>query len=200
VEIDTRTGLLANDLTPEQYVEEQAFLKLPGNLTAWERNQALEWAEELETTAGDAPTEETAEEDIPVAITQPANGARLQGVVQITGRARSDDFEQYRLEFQPAGGGGDDWVLISISGSQITDGTLGFWDTNGLLAGPYSLRLVLVDEERGEISVRVEVLVVLVVDPVEPTATPSPTPVILPTETPPEEVQGRRRRKRATEA
>ena len=200
VEIDTRTGLLANDLTPAEYVAKQAFLALPDNLTAWERNQALEWAKQLQTAAGEAPTEETSEEDLPVAITQPANGARLQGVVQITGRARSDDFEQYRLEFQPAGGGGDDWVLISISGSQITDGTLGFWDTNGLLAGPYSLRLVLVDEERGEISVRVEVLVVLVVDPVEPTATPSPTPVILPTETPPEEVQGRRRRKRATEA
>ena len=174
-EIDSRTGLLPSDLTPDEYVVRASFLNLPANLTAWERNQALEWGARA-SGGGEAPTEQTTDDDLPVLITSPANGARVQGVVEITGRAGSLDFQNYRLEYSIAGD--DDWELISISNRQVTDGTLGSWDTTGLEPGLYTLRLLLLDEERGEIAVRVGVLVVV---PGPPTPTPFPLP---PTATP----------------
>lgn len=181
--IDTRTGKLASELTPPEYVEERRFLQLPGNLPEFERDQALEWANELTASVGSAPTEQTEESDIPIAITSPANAAPVQGLVTITGRASSSAFVSYRLEFQSEAQPGD-WTLITESDSRVADGALGTWDTSALSPGLYTIRLVLVDEERGEIITRVQVLVLA------PTA-PTPTVAPLPTATPAEEAPGR---------
>jgi membrane peptidoglycan carboxypeptidase len=174
--IDTRTGKLASELTPDEYIEERRFLRLPEGLPEFQRDQALAWAFLLHGSLDEVPTEQTQESDIPLAITSPANGASVQGVVTITGRARSSDFASYRLEFRSEAEAGD-WTLISESDSPVADGPLGTWDTSALPPGLYTIRLVLVDEKRGEIITRVQVLLAA-----STTATPTAGP--LPAATP----------------
>ncbi|MCH8994268.1 MAG: penicillin-binding protein [Chloroflexi bacterium] len=173
-EIDTRTGKLASDLTPPQFVEEHRFLQLPEGLSAFERNQALEWAEQLETGVGEAPTERTELSDLPIAITSPANASSVQGVVTITGRADSPDFVSYRLEFRFQGDISD-WSIITESDHPVPDGTLGSWDTRLLTAGVYTVRLILVDGELGDVIARVTLLVLPQGDEALPTTEPGPT-------------------------
>jgi hypothetical protein len=168
--VDTRTGKLASDLTPLEFVEERRFLKLPDGLSDFARDQALEWAKSLETDVGDAPTETTDESDLPGVITSPANAAPVRGVITITGRATSADFESYRLEYHNDQGGGD-WLLIAQGVTEL-NGVLGRWDASTLEPGLYTIRLVVVDAERGETVSRVQVLVL---GPEAPTA-PGPTP------------------------
>jgi membrane carboxypeptidase/penicillin-binding protein PbpC len=167
--VDTRTGKLASDLTPLEFVEVRRFLKLPDGLSDFARDQALEWARSLETDVGDAPTETTDESDLPGVITSPANAEPVRGVVTITGRAASADFESYRLEYHNDQGGGD-WLLIAQGVTEV-NGVLGRWDSSALEPGLYTIRLV-VDAERGETVSRVQVLVL---GPEAPTA-PEPTP------------------------
>jgi len=175
VRIDTRTGLLASEVTPEQYVTEQSFLGLPEGLSNWEENQALEWAEVLEASADDIPTEETQEADIPAIISSPAEGASVSGMVSITGRARSADFLSYRLEFQSPAAPGE-WLFIAQRDVPVADGPLGTWNTVGLAPGLYTIRLVLGDAKLGFIVTQVEVLL----GPAAPTPIASPLPTAKP--------------------
>lgn len=174
--IDTRTGKLAGPNTPERYVQERRYLRLPDGLTEFQRDEALAWQYVSGTAAGTPPTEESDESDIPVAITSPAEGANVQGIVEITGRAASAQFESYRLEYRSETLGGD-WVLITQSTSPVTEGTLGLLDTRALPGtGLYTLRLVLEDRDLGEVSVEVHVL--LIDSGEQPTpepVTPAPT-------------------------
>jgi hypothetical protein len=80
------------------------------------------------------------------------------------------DFESYRLEYHNDQGGGD-WLLIAQSVTAV-NGVLGRWDSSALEPGLYTIRLVVVDAERGETVSRVQVLVL---GPEAPTA-PEPTP------------------------
>lgn len=76
-------------------------------------------------------------------ITQPGNGARVAGVIQITGAAFVDNFEYYKFEFRPAGGG--DWSFITRYDNSVAGGVLGSWNTDTVPPGTYELRLVVVD-------------------------------------------------------
>ncbi|MEX0786006.1 MAG: penicillin-binding transpeptidase domain-containing protein, partial [Dehalococcoidia bacterium] len=172
-EIDTRTGKLASALTPERFVEERFYLALPEGLGSWPRNQALEWARELESaSAEEPPTESTDASDLPSAIISPASAAQLQGPVPVSGRAGSQDFVAFRLEYRYDTEPGD-WVLIIRRDIQVAEGILAVWDTTGLPFGLYTLRLVVEDEELGEQEDRVQVLLI-------GTATVAPTPTVLP--------------------
>ncbi len=78
-----------------------------------------------------------------VKITQPGNGAHVDGVVQITGAATIDNFDYYKFEFRiPAIG---DWVFITRSNSKVTEGVLGSWNSDTVPPGEYEFRLVVVD-------------------------------------------------------
>ena len=172
--IDTRTGKLASDLTPDEYAETRFFLQLPDDLPAFHRDQALAWAFILNANLAEIPTERTEEGDVPTLIAAPANGAQVEGAVTVTGRARSLDFESYRLEYlsedQP-----DEWVLIASGNAPVSDGTLGTWDTAGLPTGAYAIRLVVIDRLRGEFRTQIAVEV----------SGPTPTPdALAPTATP----------------
>jgi len=171
--IDIRTGKLASEVTPEEYAQDRFFLQLPETLTEFQRDEAIAWAFILRAGVGEIPTERTQESDIPAIITSPANGALIEGVIPITGRARSTDFASYRLEYQsdadPA-----TWVLITSSDVPVIDGLLGSWDTVILPPGSYTLRLVVVDRQRGEVSTSVQVQL----------GTPTPATVPPPTATP----------------
>lgn len=150
--IDTRTGKLASELTPEEFAKESFYLNLPEGLSEWERSQAEEWARHLQASTEEAPTEETEASDIPVdvEIIAPGGGVYLAGPITIGGRANSSHFVGYRLEFlpetYPSG-----WTLIYESTTPVLDGALGTWDASSLPSGEYTIRLIVVDEERGQI-------------------------------------------------
>jgi membrane peptidoglycan carboxypeptidase len=170
--IDTRSDKLARESTPEEYVEERFFLTLPEGLSEWERIQAEEWAEHLEADTEDVPTEVTEEPDFPIAIGPPQDGGiYVPGPITIGGSANSSHFVSYRLVFgwglEPTG-----WAVIYESTSPVSDGTLGTWNAASLPPGDYTIRLVVVDEERGEIHDWIH-LTLTPIGPA-PTATPGP--------------------------
>lgn len=78
-----------------------------------------------------------------VRISQPGDGAQVDGVVQITGAATVDNFEYYKFEFRVPGT--DNWVFITRSNSSVAEGVLGSWNSDTVPPGPYDFRLVVVD-------------------------------------------------------
>ncbi len=178
--IDIRNGLLATELTPPQFVQERFGLAIPNDIGDFARAQALEWASRLNAPA--APTERSTGQ-VPVSIDKPQANDRVSGKVAITGRADSTDFTAYRLEFG-AGNPPLEWTPVFRSETRQPGGGLGFWDTTGLADGVYTLRIVLEDKVRGELSTFVVVNIGKAGAPARasPTAlalpTPSPTPLI----------------------
>jgi len=157
VKVDIRTGLLATELTPPQFVQERSGLAIPDSITdPFQRLQAQEWARVL--GAGVVPADRSSNGDLPVRIDTPADGAKLGGVVEITGKADSPDFAAYRLEF---GEGSPPlaWNLLLRSEQRQPDGGLGLWNTVGLAPGTYTLRLVVEDRVRGELSTFITVTI-----------------------------------------
>ncbi len=145
--IDVRTGLLATEMTPPQFVQERGYLVIPPEVQGFEREQAVEWAGIL---GGSAPSERTNPADMPVVISSPASGAKVSGSVTVTGRASSADFQSYRLEYG-VGASPTEWAVIQQSNTPVKDSTLAIWNTTGFPAGQYTLRLVVVDGTRGEL-------------------------------------------------
>lgn len=146
--VDIRDGLLATELTPPEFVQQRFGLAIPEDLEEFARSQAFEWARFL--GAGAVPSERSTG-DAPVRLDSPRTGQRVQNVVKIEGQAASDDFIAYRLEYG-AGNPPFGWDLITRSEEPQPDGELGQWDTSDLPDGEYSLRLVLEDRTRGELS------------------------------------------------
>ncbi len=159
-QIDSRTNKLASEFTPAEFIEERLFLQLPDGLGPWETNQALEWAEELEDASSeDVPTETTDVRDLPMAITSPTTAEQVSGDVVVEGRAFSESFVSYRLEYRYDTLPGDWQPIIEVQNS-VPEGVLGIWTTDGLPLGLYTLRLVVNDEALGEDEQRVQVLLV----------------------------------------
>ncbi len=75
-------------------------------------------------------------------ITQPGDGARVSGVIQISGAATVDNFEYYKFEFRPLGG---EWSFIQRYDNAVLGGNLGSWNTGTAAPGEYEFRLVVVD-------------------------------------------------------
>lgn len=174
-QIDSRTNKLASEFTPAEFIEERLYLQLPEGLGSWETNQALEWAAELEDASSDeVPTETTDVRDLPMAITSPIRAEQVSGDVVIEGRAFSESFVSYRLEYRYDTLAGDWQPIIEVQNS-VPEGVLGIWNTDGLPLGLYTLRLVISDEAAGESEQRVQVLLVGVVEP-EPDNSPKPDP------------------------
>jgi membrane peptidoglycan carboxypeptidase len=188
LKIDTRNGLLATEMTPPQFIQERVFLVLPEGLTGFDRQQAEEWARALGVAL--APTERSDPKNLPVLITVPAWGASVSGVVTVTGRAASGDFESYRLEYG-AGASPAAWTVIQESTAPVSDAVLGSWDTRGLAPGTYTLRLVVKDKVRGELSTTATVTIGRQQAKATPTRASSPHPS--PTSTPPPQPRGNTR-------
>jgi membrane peptidoglycan carboxypeptidase len=179
--IDIRTGLLATEMTPPQFVQQRVYLVPPEDLTDAQRQQAMEWASALGLSL--PPTEKsnpTSPTDLPAIIKSPASGASVTGVVTVSGRAASNDFDSYRLEYG-AGSSPSEWIVIAQSGTAVSDGALGMWDTSALAPGQYTLRLVVKDRVRGEL---VSLATVTVSTKVTAAPTPTPQKPTAPTATP----------------
>ena len=172
--IDIRSGLLASAITPARFARDGFFLQLPDNLTEFERSQAGQWALLMNAIVGEVPTRETTLDDLPILIDSPENlSAVSQGLITITGRATSSAFQSYRLDWR-FGLTGSSWTVIGqTQTTPVASGTLGVWDANGLTPGFYTIRLVLVDRQRG--TMITETVIVLVEAEPEP---PPPTPSV----------------------
>jgi membrane peptidoglycan carboxypeptidase len=147
VKIDIRNGLLADELTPPQYVQERFSFVIPESVTGFARTQAEEWRKFL--AAGAAPTERSTGETDAI-ILGPRKGDRVRGIVQIVGKADAPDLVAYRVEY----GLGDPpigWNVIIRSDQRQPGGGLALWNTADLPSGTYSLRIVMETQDRGEL-------------------------------------------------
>ena len=148
VRVDIRDGKIATELTPPQFVQQRFGLVIPDGLSDFTRSQSQEWARYL--NAGSTPTEKS-DGQSPVVISAPREGDRVNGIVAVTGKADTPGFVAYRLEYLQTGGVA--WSPIIRSESRVPSvAGLGLWNTAGLPEGTYTIRLVLEDRDRGELS------------------------------------------------
>jgi len=75
-------------------------------------------------------------------IVQPGNGAQVAGMVQIYGSAMGDNFDYYKFEFRVPNG---NWAFIQNYHVAVSDGVLGFWNSDTVPPGEYEFRLLVVD-------------------------------------------------------
>ncbi|MPZ99801.1 MAG: hypothetical protein GEU80_10795 [Dehalococcoidia bacterium] len=158
VQIDTRTGLLAADNTPSRFVDEQVRLVFPeAEMKAW-GSGLVDWAVRNGAAQYIAPTRTTDDGPLLVEITSPDENDRIRGDVDIRGRANSEDFESYSVQwgrgFDPSS-----WVTVHSSNRGVNNGTLGTWDTTRVPDGNYTVRVTMEDEERGTTFFRIPVRV-----------------------------------------
>jgi hypothetical protein len=117
------------------------------------------------------------------AITAPARGQRVDGVVQILGSATHPAFDHYEVHFALDPNPTDTWFPIVLAGATPTDDApLAQWDTDSISSGKYMLRLQVFGADG---SLPAEVIVPDVVmragpDPDTPTPTPAAAATIAP--------------------
>ena len=165
IEVDARTLQLAGAETPSTWLRDDFFL-VPERLPAiaqinGEPDPAiLRWLGANKVRfVGEEVSGETEE---PLALKSPREGSELgQGFVLVQGRAQSEEFERWTLEYAPGHRPADNaYTVIRESETTIT-GQLGRWDTRDLEPGRYVLRLRLEDGFLGELSVEVAVEIVV---------------------------------------
>jgi hypothetical protein len=76
-------------------------------------------------------------------ITYPGVNQTVQGLVEITGTAKCDAFQFYKVEFSIGQGASEYHVIDDLKYSPVEDGVLVNWNT-GELSGPIMLRLTVV--------------------------------------------------------
>ncbi|MBM4411366.1 MAG: penicillin-binding protein [Chloroflexi bacterium] len=146
VKLDTRTGQRATPETPAAFVKEEVRLVLPKDEVAkWGGLQ--EWAVVNGVASLLAPAEDGSGQG-QVFVLAPQSNAEVSGLVPVRGRAHSDDFVRYAVDFG-RGAAPTAWTLIQTSTSSTLDGTLATWDTRLLGDGPYTLRVRLDDKKLG---------------------------------------------------
>jgi len=82
---------------------------------------------------------------------QPATGSQVGGPLDITGVADGAGFAGYQLDFAVGiGPGPNDWMPLGLaSTTPVTGDLLATWNTAGLAAGQYTLRLRVYDTVGG---------------------------------------------------
>ncbi len=159
VKIDNRNGKLAAPNTPPQFIEEKVMVVPPPELVNTEdKRKAME--KQAETQGFPlAPTEVsdaigtggsagggTLSPDLEVFISSPSTNTNipLNSAVGISGRATSPSFKSYTLEYGE-GSSPQSYTRILERTSAVALGSLGQWNTTGLAAGTYTLRLTVTD-------------------------------------------------------
>ena len=103
-----------------------------------------------ETTCGDVATVTntiTVDNTAPTAeITEPPACEFVSGLVDVVGTASDANLGSWTLEYTTDAG--SDWTWIGSSTTPVVDGLLAVWDTTGLPACAYTLRLVVTDTAR----------------------------------------------------
>jgi len=139
--VNRETGLFATIFTPPELVENNTYMVVPAQARVW----ALAAGISTPPTAYD--TMQTPPVNADVHISTPEMFSVERGKIDIHGTAAGLGFTSYRLEYgqglYPSA-----WFQIGSDGStQISEGTLGLWDTSGL-NGLYALRLMVVHHDQ----------------------------------------------------
>jgi membrane peptidoglycan carboxypeptidase len=143
--VDIRDGLLATELTPPQFVSERFGMVIPESVQGFARAQALEWQRLIGGTS--TPTDKSTG-NAPVRIDSPKSGAFVKNNVRITGKADSEHFVAYRVEWG-AGSQPSEWNVLVLEDDPESGGELAEWDVRELDDGVYTIRLVLLDSVQG---------------------------------------------------
>ena len=125
-----------------------------------------------------------AQDAAPIAITSPAPDELLRGQVTITGRLDFPSFLSAQLEFSYASNPTNTWFLIQTFSTPLREGTLANWDTTSITDGDYVLRLRASFEDGTSQEATVHIKIgneALPTPTLEPTATPQPETVLIPT-------------------
>ncbi len=77
-------------------------------------------------------------------INQPGNGARIAGIIQVSGVAAIDNFEYYKFELRVPGS--EEWSFVQRFDNPVSGGVLGSWNSDTVPPGEYEFRLVVVDK------------------------------------------------------
>jgi len=118
-------------------------------------------------------------------ITSPSTGSSVSGDVTVVGTAVIDPFQKYELHFKLEPSGDDAYVYFTGNTVPVQNGPLGIWQTGGLPAGLYSLRLRVVKNDGNYAEFFVQNISVNQGPPL-PSASPTssePTPTPIPTAT-----------------
>ena len=132
---------------PASFVKEEVRLVFPKDEVArWGGLQ--EWAVANGVASLLAPPEDNGGAQTQVFVVTPQSNAEVSGIVSVRGRAQSDDFIRYTVDFG-RGISPTSWTLLQSSSSPILDGVLANWDTGLLTDGTYTLRVLLEDKKLG---------------------------------------------------
>ncbi len=157
VEIDAASGLLANEICPDQIVKEVRVVIPDERGRAWTKAHPEHFGE-LKLAPLDYCTAGAARPQ--VFITQPAAGDVVSGVVPVIGTVQLPNFDHYEAQY---GAGSDPQSWGWISGphlAQIRDGLLIDWDATHLDPGLYTVRISAFDREQRRFEARVHVQVI----------------------------------------
>jgi 1A family penicillin-binding protein len=183
IKLDKLTGKLATEFTPPDAIEEKDFIVYP--------EQYRQWAEEHGIPQPPTEQSDVYTGEANVIIREPVDGEIVSGVITVVGSADAPAFASYELQYGVSHDPGAFSPPVSGPyGSPIVENVLGQWDTSGLEDGPHTLRLVVRDRAGAERETRVRVFVTHEAPPTPVEATPTwtpevPTPLPLPTDTPP---------------
>jgi len=88
-------------------------------------------------------------------ITEPEEGAFVNGIININGTANAIDFNNYSVEWRKT----VDWTEIFNSIESVPVGTLATWDTTDVEDGNYSIRLTVTDNAYNSNETKVNVTI-----------------------------------------
>ncbi len=172
IAIDRNSGLRANEFC-QANVEERYYRVYPPDGREWANSQGIEQPPE-----GYCPSS-----NIVATITNPVDGITVRGIITMEGAATAANFSHYQVEVGVGTGPQAFAVILGPVRDIVEQGVLGVFDTTEVENGPYTLRLVVFDQNGGAAEARTRVLV----DNPLPTATSSPTATeipVVPTDTP----------------
>ncbi|MBA2448684.1 MAG: PBP1A family penicillin-binding protein, partial [Chloroflexi bacterium] len=172
VELCKVNGKLAFDQVPISARETKVFVVFPAPYTEWgpKNGFPLPPSQRCDDVYRGARVAE---------ISRPGPETPVSGVVQVIGSARMDDFNRLDLEVG-AGATPTQWTKLTNGRTQGVDNALlGVWDTSGLGAGRYTLRLTVYDS-LGNTVQKTSPAVVGVPAPPSPAPVASPTPRLIP--------------------
>jgi hypothetical protein len=139
--VNRESGRLATMITPLDLVEERVFFNPPVEAVEWAERQGFEQPPDEYDAVG---SEESESEGVFIDV--PLMFSNISGRVRIRGKAESEAFHYYRLQYGK-GLNPTEWVLIGENHYQPQDqGLLATWETQDL-EGLYTLQLLVVDED-----------------------------------------------------
>ncbi|HEX9115872.1 MAG TPA: transglycosylase domain-containing protein, partial [Anaerolineae bacterium] len=116
------------------------------------------------STATATPTTPPVADTLHAAISQPVTGAQVSGRVAVMGDAYGPGFNGFQLVYapgtNPAPGDYQAVAPVQTQPSTASGGLLGFWQTQGLTPGPYTLRVIVADTRGTTYTAAVQVQVV----------------------------------------